>query len=284
MSGGTARVKVRDVELAIHDGGRRTPDAGGRRSDDRPLLLFGHGLLSAVAHEDAAAILDWSPVSAVARVVRYDARSHGDSDLDPDPAHLRWPELAKDMLGLADALGGPCVVLGGLSMGCATALHAAVSAPARVAGLVLVAPPTAWETRARQARFYRIGATVVGIAGLAPFRLLASLRRPGGEGVVAALRDSALDHIARLDARAVVAALRGAAASDLPDPAALRALRIPALVLAWDGDPMHPISTARRLAELLPLARLDVATSLDAVHAWPRQIAGFLRTIGEAAA
>jgi len=272
MSESPIRVKVRDIELAV-----RASDTGSELVAG-PLFLWGHGLLGSVAQEDSVPIFDWSSVCAHARLVRYDARSHGDSDLDLDPAHLRWPELARDMLGLADALGAPRALLGGVSMGCATSLHAAVLAPDRVIGLVLVAPPTAWETRPRQSRFYRFGSKLVDWVGLAPFRLLAALPRPGSTSPVAALQSGVAQHLARADARAVVTAMRGAADSDLPDRAALRALCIPALILAWRGDPVHPVSTATQLAELLPRAELHVATTLDEIRAWPERIAAFVRS------
>jgi pimeloyl-ACP methyl ester carboxylesterase len=70
--------------------------------------------------------------------------------------------------------------------------------------------------------------------------------------------------------------LRGAASSDLPDPDALRALDVPALVLAWSGDPGHPVATAEVLAEVLPRATLHVADDLGSVLAWPDRVAGLL--------
>jgi pimeloyl-ACP methyl ester carboxylesterase len=237
-----------------------------------------------MAQEDDVPIFDWSAVAARARLVRYDARSHGDSEIDLDPAHLRWPELGRDMLALADAQGEGRALLGGISMGCATSLHAAVLAPERVAGLVLMAPPTAWETRPRQARFYRFAATLVGWTGLAPFRLLAAIPGPVRSNPVAALQSAFVAHLARADARAVSTAMRGAAESDLPDPASLRALRAPALILAWRGDPVHPTSTATRLAELLPRAELHVAATLDEIRAWPERVAAFVATVAAAAA
>jgi len=155
MSEAQARVEVRDIELAT-----RAPDTA---SPQRmaPLFLWGHGLMSSVAQEDALAIFDWSPVCAHARLVRYDARSHGDSDLDLDPPTCAGPNWPATCSGspLRSGLRARCS--GGISMGCATSLHAAVLAPDRVIGLVLVAPPTAWETRHRQARFYRIASTCV---------------------------------------------------------------------------------------------------------------------------
>lgn len=273
MSDSMLRVKVRGIELAT-----RT-SAVGAPPRTCPLFLWGHGLLGSVAQEDSVPIFDWSPVCACAQLVRYDARSHGASDLDRDPDHLRWPELARDMLGLADALGASRALLGGVSMGCATALHAAVAAPDRVLGLVLVAPPTAWETRPRQTRVYRFGAMLVDWVGLAPVRLLASLPRPASASPVAALQTGVAEHLARADARAVATAMRGAARSDLPDRSTLRHLRVPALILAWRGDPVHPVSTATQLAELLPRADLHVAATLDEVRGWPERIAAFARSV-----
>jgi 3-oxoadipate enol-lactonase len=46
-------------------------------------------------------------------------------------------------------------VLGGASMVCASALEAALHAPKKVAGLVLVLPPTAWLSRPKRVARYR---------------------------------------------------------------------------------------------------------------------------------
>jgi hypothetical protein len=42
--------------------------------------------------------------------------------------------------------------------------------------------------------------------------------------------------------------LRGAGASDLPPPQVIEKLEMPVLILAWDTDPGHPLSTAEDLA------------------------------------
>jgi hypothetical protein len=74
--------------------------------------------------------------------------------------------------------------------------------------------------------------------------------------------------------------LRGAAASDLPEPEALRSLDVPAVVLAWAGDDGHPVATAEVLAEALPRATLEVAEDLATVLAWPERVAGLLAAAG----
>jgi pimeloyl-ACP methyl ester carboxylesterase len=272
---------VRGVDLAVRESGQGLP------------FFWGHGLLGSMAQEDDADLLDWSEIEHSARLLRYDARGHGRSEATLDPADCRWPELARDMLALADAFGADRPALGGLSMGCATALHAAAAAPDRVEALVLVAPPTAWGTRSRQVRIYRVLAAVIERVGLAPLRWAASLgvglaplRWAASLGSLAPsaphltkLQSSVAAHLRRADRRAVVTALRGAAASDLREPDALRAVDAPALVLAWRGDPAHPISTAERLAALLPRGDLRVATSLGEVRAWSPVIRDFLAAL-----
>ncbi len=258
-------MQVRGIDLALNDTGNGRP------------FFWGHGLLGGVAQEDIAALLDWEALAGVTRLVRYDARGHGSSEATVDAADYRWPELAQDLLALADACGAARAVFGGLSMGCATALHAAVAAPDRMEALVLMAPPTAWRTRPRQARVYRMLAAVIARVGLGPFRFAASLGRLApGPDYLATLQNSVVESLRRADPRAVVAALRGAAQSDLPSVEALRSIHAPALVLAWRGDPAHPISTARYLAQLLPKADLRIAESLDEIRAWSPSIRDFL--------
>ena len=245
------------------------------RGSGRP-LVWGHGLTSSRRREDElGGLFGWSGLAAEGRatVVRYDARGHGGSGATPDVDDYRWPSLALDEWALVDALGLSRPVLGGASMGAATALHAALLRPEDVAGLVLVIPPTAWATRRAQAELYEAGAALVEASGIgafveaaaaapvpAPFRDLPEAPRP--------VPDVAEDLLPTV--------LRGAAASDLPDPGALRSLDVPAVVLAWAGDPGHPVATAEVLADVLPRATLEVAEDLAAVLSWPERVAGLL--------
>lgn len=256
------RVSVRGAALAIRRRGRGLP------------FVWGHGLTSSSAQEDAAGLRPWRRLGAGFEVVRVDARGHGDSDPDPDPDAYRWSELARDLLALASALGHERLVAGGASMGAATALHAAVSAPERVAALVLMIPPTAWDTRPAQAERYRADADLAEREG--PMALAAAAAEeppiPLFEGLLDPA-EMARARYAALDPATLPAILRGAAASDLPEPEVVARLRQPTLILAWEGDLGHPLSTAERLAELVPGATLSVARRLPDLAAWPRQVA-----------
>ena len=69
--------------------------------------------------------------------------------------------------------------------------------------------------------------------------------------------------------------LRGIGLSELPDPDALAALHHRALILAWDTDPLHPVSTAARLHVLMPNSTLSVARSITDVKSWTQRTARF---------
>ena len=198
------------------------------------------------------------------RVLRYDARGHGESTGSQDPATYTWPALAGDLLLLLEHVAPGEQVHGvGPSMGAATLLHAALRDPARFASLTLVVPPTAWETRDPQRATYLRNADLVEERGLEAFVEL-GLTAP----VVPALADVPRTAPAVREAL-LPALLRGAAASDLPSLEELATIEAPTLVLAWSEDPTHPVSTAKALDDTLPKTRLVVARTPYGLMAWP---------------
>ena len=152
-------------------------------------------------------------------MLRVDARGHGASSADLDSRAYRWSELAADLLALADALGHPRLVAGGASMGAAVALHAAAAAPERVEALVLMIPPTAWTTRPAQAARYRDDADLAQQGGLQALAAAEATRPPIPifEGLFDPA-ELARARFAAQDPAVLPAILRGAAASDLPEP------------------------------------------------------------------
>lgn len=69
--------------------------------------------------------------------------------------------------------------------------------------------------------------------------------------------------------------LRGAGLSDLPAAAELATLEHPTLILAWDTDPLHPVSTAEQLHALLPGSILHIARTVSEVQTWTQRAARF---------
>ncbi|MBV9945529.1 MAG: hypothetical protein JOZ69_01620 [Myxococcales bacterium] len=54
-------------------------------------------------------------------------------------------------------------------------------------------------------------------------------------------------------------------------------MTVPALILAWAEDPMHPLGVAETLKDLLPNARLEVARDAAGLASWPDRIRDFVR-------
>jgi 3-oxoadipate enol-lactonase len=246
-----------------------------------PDLIWGHGLTSSIADEDERRWIDWERVRGSHRVVRYDARGHGRSGAADDDDSLSWENLARDQIELADRLGIGSYIAAGASMGCATALHAAALAPARVDALVLAIPPTAWSSRAAQTDAYRAMADLIE-AGRHDVLLEAAATRPppdplaGDPDPLGRFREL----LAASDPHRLATAFRGAATADLPAPEQVAAIGVPTLILAWTGDPGHPVQTAARLQELLPDAELALATTPGGLAAWTDRLVGFLTSIG----
>jgi pimeloyl-ACP methyl ester carboxylesterase len=140
--------------------------------------------------------------------------------------------------------------------------------------MVLVIPPTAWESRPPQRDIYEGSADLVeraGIEGLMEAR--AALPPPP----IFADHPELLGSPPDVAPDVLPTVLRGAGATDLPPLDQLAGLDQPTLVLAWEGDPGHPVSTATALAGALIRAELVVAPSLAEVTHWPGRVAAFLQ-------
>jgi pimeloyl-ACP methyl ester carboxylesterase len=261
-----------DVELAVRTRGEGIP------------FVWGHSLMGSMQVEDRAGLWDWAEVERFAEIVRYDARGHGNSDGSYDAEDYCWDRMAADMLAVATSVAAasaqPRFLLGGISMGAATALEAAVQQPEQVAGLVLVLPPTAWETRPRQSAIYRRLAWVSGLFGAAPYRLLDLLPIPMREDGRNQLSLHTMKGLAQANPLQVQAALGGASRSDMPDPALLQQLQVPTLIMAWEDDAAHPVSTATELADTLPDVRRLVVCHPEDVSEWETALVAFVMQIG----
>jgi pimeloyl-ACP methyl ester carboxylesterase len=242
-------------------------------------FVWAHGMTSSMASEAAMGVFDWSSLEGV-RVVRYDAPSHGRSPLAESSDEQRWDRLAGTMLSVADSAGFSTFVAGGASMGAATTLHAALQAPERVTAMVLVIPPTAWETRAAQAGVYQFAMRIVEEQGIDA--LVALEKEMPGQGPLAdpEVRAASEQHLLDMAPRALQRIFEGAIASDLPPRDAVATLTQPTLILAWTDDPGHPVSTAEQLHELLPQSELHIAQSLAEARQWSTILSTFLRGAG----
>lgn len=138
-AGAEFQVKVDGLNLRVRVDG--TPG--------KPWIVFSNSLMTSLEiWNDQVAEL-----AASFRILRYDQRGHGGSDVPQQPAD--FDRLADDLLELMDAFGIASATLVGISMGAVTVLAFALRNPGRVDRLVMAdgqaatAPggATAWQER-----------------------------------------------------------------------------------------------------------------------------------------
>jgi 3-oxoadipate enol-lactonase len=191
------------------------------------------------------------------RVLRYDHRGHGASEVPPGP--YRIDQLGADLLGLLDGLGLERVSFCGLSLGGMVGIWLAAHAPERIDRLALCctaanAHPGVYLERAAKVRAGGTSAVTddvvtrwftPGFRQAAPRtveRAVAMLHATSDEGYA-----GCCEAIAAMDLR-----------PDLP------AISAPTLVVAGADDPATPPAQAEAIAAAIAGARLEVVP--DAAH------------------
>lgn len=223
-----------------------------------PWLIVAHGLLGSVQHTPPAE----QPAAFAARGLRalaYDARGHGTSGYSRDRSHYTFSALAEDMHGLMLALGIERASIYGGSMGAGTALALALAHPDAVEKLILRSPTGVAETLKPAQRIFGGLSLLYQTLGT---RLAARAIMMTGDARRAQADDPGRDLRAFYEGQrraAVVPAIRGVLFDE--EIALDRAAEVehPTLILAHDGDPVHPLETAELLHDRMPHAKLAVA-------------------------
>ncbi len=214
-------------------------------AENKPVLVMSNSL---------GTTLDmWAPqvaaLSAHFRLLRYDTRGHGQSEVTSGPYSI--PQLGADVLGLLDHLGIKKAHFCGLSMGGITGMWLASSHPERIERLVLsntaalIGPADAWTTRAdkvRQEGMASIASAVVS-KWLTPD--YAAQHPEQVASLVAMLEATPADGYA-----ANCIAVRDADYRE-----AVKKITAPTLVIAGAGDIPTPPPDGRYLAEAIPGAQ-----------------------------
>ncbi|MDQ0456335.1 alpha/beta fold hydrolase [Rhizobium paknamense] len=220
-------------------------------------VLFQHGLCGDANQTDEA-----FPPKAGFRRITVEVRGHGPSHAG-DLTRLSIATFAEDIAAYIETHLPFPLPIGGISMGAAIALRLAVHRPDLVKALVLVRP--AWITAAQPANMQpnaEVG------------RLLQAL--PAKEAKAAFLvgetarhlSQEAPDNLASLtgffhrEPLSVTAALLTRISQDGPGVSDqdLARLSLPVLILGHTRDAIHPIASARALAERIPSARFKDIT------------------------
>jgi pimeloyl-ACP methyl ester carboxylesterase len=256
-------------------------------SGEGPLTVFGHGILGSIEQVFAgeAALVR---LERRLRLLFYDARGHGQSDGPAEAAGYTWATLGEDMAHFIETHSDGPAIVGGASMGAATALWVALERPELVRALVvLMPPPLGIDTmRAAEERQAIAMLEAVGVA-IENFGLETTVENLALWPGFAANEDERASRAAWLTGQnpaTVCHVLKGLVSAPFHDPEMYRRIEVPMLVLAHEGDGLHPARAARLLAENAPNARLLVAEANGYWQANPdalfREMEGFLDALG----
>jgi len=221
-----------------------------------PPLIYAHGLTGSRLQSQRLL----GTLADRYRLITFDQRGHGGSSPVADPALYEPSAMAGDVGAIMDSLGIESAIVGGTSMGAATALLFALRYPQRVKQLVLSAPAFGDGPHPESAALQQIG---LDVAALGIDRYIARLEAVdwpalGMTGEAMAARAAMLrSHNAASLALACEAV---AGWVIMPDLSPLTCLDLPAMVIAWEGDAIHPIALARRIATALPRSRLVLSS------------------------
>ena len=226
--------------------------AGERRSGDGPPLVLLHaGVADRRSWRATAAHLDGP-------LIAYDRRGFGDTPPSPEP----FTHVA-DLLAVLDAAGAQQAWLVGNSMGGALAIDTALSAPERVAGLVLIAPavsgapdPPDEDLDPATARLDALFGEAEGLGEYARLDAWLWLDGPAGpEGRVG----GAARELALAMNRAILAhdVPEDAGASGMDAWTRLEDVAVPATVVVCELDVPFMNEQGERIAARIPGARLE---------------------------
>ncbi len=219
-----------------------------------PITVFAHGLTNSCM--ELAAFTPMAPGTKV----RFCFRGHGHAST-PEAGSYRYADFARDLDAVAHETGATCAV--GTSLGAGALAYLLAREPDRFERVVFLLPPSLEGSIGDRPIFERTA------------ELLETL--PRDEAIEAILSESGraknyetqpglreFDLLLWQDmnpvgvARAIRQVVRDAA---VPDLGVLGAVRAPALVIAREGDVIHPADVARRLAGAMPNAEAIVLDS-----------------------
>ena len=226
------------------------------------MVVFGHGLMGNIEQisENAPALGD---LLSRIRLLTYDARGHGLSSGPEDAAGYTWETLGKDMAAIETFAGEERAIVGGASMGAATALWMGIEQPERVRALALMMPPPLGPDAVRAAE-EKQAITVLDL-------LSAAVKNFGVEKTVELAQTFPGFAPTPEEARAraswllqqnpltLLYAIRGLVSAPFHDPARYRDIAVPTIVIAHEGDGLHPARAARLLGDNIPDCEVVIA-------------------------
>lgn len=244
------------------------------------------GPVVALSHSLATSLRMWDPqvktlIEAGYRVLRYDIRGHGGTDVPPGPYTLDM--LVTDVRALLAALDIESAHFVGLSLGGMIGQGLAIRYPALLRSLVLcdtaaVTPPEAravWDERIAVAESQGMEPHVEPTIG--------RWFTPGFISARSDVVDSVRDMIRATHPQGYTGCAHVVRDLDLRD--ALAGVEVPTLIIVGEEDPGTPVEAAQVLQQLIPGSELVVLkaashlSNLEQPEAFNRALLSFLARV-----
>jgi len=240
-------------------------------------FIWLHGMLNSVESDSVYSLIDFESLQNQVSVVRY---NYCDKSIFGD---YSWPALTNELISILDAQKYGKVLMGGLSMGSGTVIHAAIQFPERVKALILVTPPPAWEKREKIKAVYRKIISKTDWKSI-PEILKRTIQmnqdppeyfeknRPG-------TKQQLLEHRLGFEPQYYTQIYLGGANSDFPSREQISQINVPTLIIAHHDDPNHPLETAQELNNLIMGSELVVISDYQDYQKLQIKVQNFINRI-----
>lgn len=203
--------------------------------------------------DDIFSVVDFGILQKHFRLIRIELPGHGGSPLPESEERLTWQSVAADINEIAGIVGAGNFIVGGFSQGAGISIHVC-GQNNQAEGLVLAMLPKIWSERSALRRTY--------------WKLIAHLEEGNDKSMLERLfkhavyipghlgRDGNLSErinqlMLKPPASAFTMILKGAILSDLPEiiPVHIHGLR--SMIIGWDNDLNHPVSSFLKMVEVI---------------------------------
>lgn len=221
--------------------------------EDAPVVVLGPSLGTDLGLFDSQT----AALEGKYRVIRYDLRGHGNSEVPQGPYTIQ--AMAEDVLALLDELGVRRFSYVGVSIGGAIAQWIGVHHGDRLDGLVIIASaaqfydPPSWSERAKKVLAEGTGFLVPSRTGAWFTEEFAEQQPEAAEWLLRMLRTTPREGYAGCCEAIGEYDLRGQ----------LHKVTAPTLVISGEEDPATPVETCRAIADGIPGAELLVVAGVS---------------------
>ena len=242
-------------------------------------FIWLHGMMNSVESDSVYSLIDFEQLARQVTVIRYNYSNKSIT------GNYTWEFLAEELLAVLDNQKIDQSILGGLSMGSGTILHAAVNYPERVKALILVTPPPAWESREEVKKVYRKIASKTNPENIPEIlrRIVVWNQEPPQyyEQLYPGIREKLQDLRLTFKPAYYTRLYLDGANSDMPSREQISKISVPTLIIAMDQDANHPLEMAKELHSLIKGSEIEVISNLQDHLNLQKKVHKFLQKLPE---